>query len=85
MLLLGGTSASGSFNQHTSKLMFARKTNMKKVSTSAVITAMIMLVGILFIAYGHSQNSSSVLFVGVLITLAGVLSGIVRIVVQGKA
>jgi lipoprotein signal peptidase len=65
--------------------MFARKTNTKKLSTSAVVTAMTMLVGILFIAYGHFQNSSSVLYVGLLITLAGALSGIVRIVVQGKA
>jgi hypothetical protein len=64
--------------------MFARKGMMRKVSTSAVLSAGIMLLGILFTAYGYFQNAGSVLYVGLFITLAGVLSGIIRVVIRGK-
>jgi hypothetical protein len=65
--------------------VFARIRLMRKVRTSAVISAGVMLLGVLTIAYGYFQNARFVLYAGLCIALAGVLGGVLRIVVHGKA
>jgi uncharacterized membrane protein HdeD (DUF308 family) len=54
------------------------------VSTTMVIIATVLLIGILLIFYSHNQNSHLTFYLGLIVTLAGVISGIFRIVIQGK-
>jgi hypothetical protein len=56
----------------------------KKVGTAIVIIAIILLIGILLITYSYYQNNNLVLYLGLIITLGGVISGIYRIVILGK-
>jgi len=49
-----------------------------------IFLALILLVGILMIAYGYYQESKLVLYLGLTITLIGVISGVFRIVLQQK-
>jgi len=49
-----------------------------------IFLALILLVGILVIAYGYYQESKLVLYLGLTITLIGVISGVFRIVIHPK-
>ena len=52
------------------------------VQKTWIFLAVVLLVGILVIAYGYYQESKLVLYLGLTITLIGVISGVFRIVVQ---
>ncbi len=56
-----------------------------KVQTGSMILAVVLLAGILSIAYGHFQRSSLALTTGLIVTAAGVLVGILRIIIYRKA
>ena len=49
-----------------------------------IFLALILLVGILVIAYGYYQESKLVLYLGLAITLTGVIGGMLRIVIYPK-
>lgn len=49
-----------------------------------IFLALILLVGILMIAYGYYHESKLVLYLGLTITLIGVISGAFRIVIHPK-
>jgi membrane protein YdbS with pleckstrin-like domain len=49
-----------------------------------IFLALILLVGILMIAYGYYQESKLVLYLGLTITLIGVINGVFRIVIHPK-
>jgi hypothetical protein len=46
--------------------------------------AAVLLMGVLVLAYGQFAGSRAAFWAGTLITLSGVLSGVLRIVVHGK-
>jgi hypothetical protein len=54
------------------------------VQKNWIFLAVVLLVGILLTAYGYYQESKIVLYLGLTITLIGVISGVFRIVVQQK-
>jgi hypothetical protein len=49
-----------------------------------IFLAVVLLVGILVIAYGYYEESKLVLYLGLTITLIGVISGVLRIVIHPK-
>ena len=49
-----------------------------------IFLGLILLVGILVIAYGYYQESKLVLYSGLTITLTGVIGGMLRIVIYPK-
>lgn len=55
-----------------------------RVGGSAVGIAAVLLLGVLVLAYGQFAGSRAAFWAGTLITLSGVLSGVLRIVVHGK-
>jgi len=44
----------------------------------------VLLVGVLLMTYGHLHENGLVLFAGLAVTLAGVLTGVIRIVIRGE-
>ena len=64
--------------------MFQRILKPIPVETSWIFLALILLVGILVIAYGYYQESKLMLYLGLTITLIGVISGVFRIVIHPK-
>ncbi len=64
--------------------MSQRNKKVTSVSTTMVIIAIVLLLGILSIVYSQLQHNSHVLYLGLIITLAGVMCGIFRIAIQGK-
>ncbi len=55
-----------------------------KVSTSVIVTAVGLLLGVLVLAYGHYQSSVVALFAGLLLTTWGVLRGVLQIILHPK-
>jgi len=53
------------------------------VSRSEIGTATVLLLGVLGIAYGYFQPNKVVMYVGLILTAAGVLNGVLRIVMHG--
>jgi drug/metabolite transporter (DMT)-like permease len=51
-----------------------------RVSRSRLAVAVILLLGIVVVAYGYGRQSDIALYAGLLITVAAVLVGIVQIV-----
>jgi len=64
--------------------MLRRKIHSATVSTTMIIIAIVLFIGILSIVYSQLQHNSHVLYLGLIITLAGVMCGIFRIAIQGK-
>jgi len=58
--------------------------NKKPIPAVLKVAALVMLIGIILIGYGHFQNKNIVFYVGLIMTLAGVLIGIFRIIVHGE-
>ena len=54
------------------------------VEKAWIFLAAVLLVGILVIAYGYYEESKLVLYLGLTITLIGVISGVFRIVIHPK-
>jgi len=55
-----------------------------KTQTDLIILSGVLLVGMLLIAYGYFQKSSLTLITGLIVTGAGVLNGIFKIVIKGN-
>ena len=53
-------------------------------TSGAIWTAIWLLVGILLVGDGFIQQQTIALYAGVLVTLAGVLNAMVRLIVRGK-
>lgn len=49
------------------------------------MAALVMLVGIVLVGYGHIYEKPSAFYAGLVITLGGVLVGIVRVAIKGDA
>lgn len=52
------------------------------VSKAQLATAALLFVGVMVLGYGYFQQSRVGLFVGLLVVLAGVLNGIIQIVLR---
>lgn len=46
-------------------------------------TLLVLLAGVLLMTYGHLHQVNAVLGAGLLVTLAGVLTGVIQLVVRG--
>jgi hypothetical protein len=55
-----------------------------RVSGGTVAMTVVLLLGVLVAGYGALGGGRLAFWAGMLITLAGVMSGVVRLVVQGK-
>jgi len=53
------------------------------VGTYDLVLAAVLLIGIALITFGTFGPSRTILYVGLLIVLGGVISGVIRIVVRG--
>jgi len=51
-----------------------------QVGASSVRIALVLLLGIIILGWGYSAGNRIGFYVGLLVTLAGVLTGIVRVV-----
>jgi len=58
--------------------------NKKPIPAILIVAALVMLISIILIGYGHFQNKDIVFLVGLIMTLAGVLIGIFRIIIYGE-
>jgi hypothetical protein len=56
-----------------------------KVEKGSIILGGVLLFGILFVAYGYYQHSHIVLFVGLIVIVAGVLNGLFRFIIRGTS
>lgn len=56
----------------------------KRVSTDILISSIIVLVGVLSILYGYYQHSKIMLYIGLIITLSGVLIGLLFVLISGE-
>ena len=54
------------------------------VEKTWIFLALILLAGVLGMAYGYYQENKLVLYFGLTITLIGVISGVFRIVIHPK-
>jgi hypothetical protein len=52
------------------------------VTKSQLGMAIVVLIGILVVAYGYFRQSKAGLYVGLLVTVAGVLYGVIQIVTR---
>jgi len=64
--------------------MFKRTLKPVPVEKAWIFLAVVLLVGISVIAYGYYEESKLVLYLGLTITLIGVISGVLRIVIHPK-
>jgi hypothetical membrane protein len=58
--------------------------NRKKVTAKYVANAGVLLLGILVLAYGHFNASKIGLYVGLLVIVAGVLVGVLQMILRGS-
>ncbi len=56
--------------------------NRKKVTAKHLVIAVVLLLGIMVLAYGYFYESKIGLYVGLLVTAAGVLVGILQIILR---
>ena len=56
--------------------------NRKKVTAKYVAIAVVLLLGIMVLAYGYFNESKIGLYVGLLVTAAGVLVGVLQMVIR---
>jgi len=59
--------------------------NKKPVTMPLAMAAFAMLVGIVLLGYGRFFEKPSAFYAGLVITLGGVLVGIVRVAIKGDA
>lgn len=51
---------------------------------ASLVVATVLLAGVLLLAYGYFQHNHAVLIAGLVVTGAGVLNGVVRLVARGR-
>ena len=56
--------------------------NRKKIPAKYVVIAVVLLLGIMVLAYGYFNESKIGLYVGLLVTAAGVLVGVLQMVIR---
>ncbi len=61
-----------------------KETRFSKSGPGYLIMSIILLIGILMIAFGFFRQERTTLIIGLIITVAGVLNGILMIVIRGK-
>ena len=61
-----------------------KETRFSKSGPGYLIMSIILLIGILMIAFGFFRQERITLIIGLIITVAGVLNGILMIVIRGK-
>ena len=71
--------------QNERKYMRASGHTQKPVDTGMIIIASVLLLGIVLLATGFFSGNKIAFYVGILITLAGVLTGIQRLIVHGQS
>ncbi len=54
------------------------------VSAGQIAVACVLLIGVLVLGYGYFEQNTIALYVGLLVILAGVLNGLVRILMHGN-
>jgi hypothetical protein len=54
----------------------------RRTATDVLISSIIVLVGVLSISYGYHQHSKIMLYIGLIITLAGVLIGLLFVLIS---
>jgi uncharacterized membrane protein len=66
--------------------MLSRQIRLRnRIPARSVVVAVILLVGVLSMAYGYYQNSHAMVYVGLVITFAGALNGIFLSVIWPSA
>jgi hypothetical protein len=50
------------------------------VTTSQIVNTVVLLLGILWVAFGYYGANEAALFAGLIVTAAGVLNGVMRII-----
>ena len=58
--------------------------NREKVTAKYVAIAVVLLLGIMVLAYGYFYESKIGLYVGLLLTAAGVLVGVLQMVIRNS-
>ena len=58
--------------------------NRKKVTAKYVAITVVLLLGIMVLAYGYFYGSKIGLYVGLLLTTAGVLVGVLQMVIRNS-
>jgi len=58
--------------------------NREKVTAKYVVIAVVLLLGIMVLAYGYFYGSKIGLYVGLFLTAAGVLVGILQMVIRSS-
>jgi hypothetical protein len=58
--------------------------NKEKVTAKYVAIAVVLLLGIMVLAYGYFYGSKIGLYVGLLVTSAGVLVGVLQLVIRNS-
>ena len=58
--------------------------NRKKVTAKYVIIAAVLLLGIMVLTYGYFNENKIGLYVGLLVTAAGVLVGVLQIILRSS-
>jgi hypothetical protein len=56
--------------------------NRKKVTAKHLVIAVVLLLGIIVLAYGYFYESKIGLYVGLLVTAAGVLVGVLQMIIR---
>ena len=56
-----------------------------KTRPATVLLAIVLLVGILLVAFGHFENNDLVFYAGLIITGAGVINGIMKLAIRGNS
>ena len=56
----------------------------KRTATDVLVSSIIILVGVLSISYGYYHHSKIMLYIGLIITLAGVLIGLLFVLISGE-
>jgi len=55
------------------------------ISGAQIVVAGVLLVGVVILGYGFFEQNTIGLYVGLVVILAGVLNGLVRILARGKS
>ena len=56
-----------------------------KTRPGTVLLAIVLLIGILLVGYGHFEDNDLIFYVGLIITGAGVINGIMKLAIRGNS
>jgi hypothetical protein len=64
--------------------MEKRQVEHPRVGTGMLVIAVVLLAGVLVLAGGYAAHNRIALYAGLMVTLAGVLTGIWRLLLRGE-